>query len=192
MNVTQEKTKTRRTWQIRPATADEGPRIVRMIRDAFTPNAERFGLDEVNSPGHPSNYDAERFTKDVNLGRRFFVVDDRSEVIGVMAVRQVGDGTVELSRVAVDPSRQGEGFGQMLVVYSIVWARECGADRIDLTLLEPDHELRQWYEAIGFDVVDTHCVDAVALPVAVMSRPLTEAGLLRPEAAANDVVHTCA
>ena len=192
MNVMQKQTQTQRNWQIRPATADEGPRIVHMIRAAFTPNAKRFELDATNSPGHPSNYDAERFTKDVNLGRRFFVVDDRSEAIGVMAVREVGDGTVELSRVAVDPNRQGEGFGQMLVVYAIVWAHEHEADRVDLTLLAPDHALRQWYKAIGFDVVDTHCVGAVALPAAVMSRPLTEAGVLRPQAATNDVVHTCA
>jgi len=192
MSVTQEQPRTERTWVIRPANRDEGPRIVEIIRKAFTANAERFKLDAINSPGHPSNYDAERFTKDVNLGRQFFVVDDRSEVIGVMAVREVGDGTVELSRVAVDVSRQGEGFGQMLVVYAIVWAREHGADRMDLTLLAPDLELRQWYRAIGFDVVDTHCVETVALPVAVMSRPLTEAGTERPQAAANDVVHSCA
>lgn len=167
--------------------------IVALIRGAYAGPAARFGLTVGNSPGHPSNYDAQRFTADVNLGRRFFVVEYAGEVIGTVAVRErVGGAAVELSRLAVRPDRQGEGFGQMLVVYAIVWARQAGADRIELTLLAPDMKLRRWYRAIGFEVVDTHCVDAVALPVAVMSRPLTEAGAQRPPADADDLLHSCA
>jgi len=192
MSVTAEQPQTERQWQIRNARPEDGPVIVALIRSAFAGPAAKFGLNSENSPGHPSNYTAERYTRDVKLGRLFHVVEYAGEVIGVMAVREVGAGTVELGRTAIRPDRQGEGFGQMLVVYAIVWARQHGADRIDLTLLAPDMELRKWYRAIGFEVVDTHCVDAVALPVAVMSRPLTEAGTQRPEAAAEDVVHTCA
>ena len=194
MNVTAT-SHTERKWHIRRAGPEDGPVIVALVRSAFAGPAARFGLNHANSPGHPSGYDAERYTRDVKLGRQFHVVEDRGELIGVMAVRDAGGGTVELSRLAVRPDRQGEGYGQMLVVYAIVWARQRQADRVDVGLLAGDQRLRRWYEAIGFQIVDTLCVAGVSVPVATMSRPLTDAGGRRPEppeAEAGDVLHSCA
>lgn len=78
------------TVQIRPATADDAPKIKALIREV-----------RIN----PMNLDWERF----------LVAEEADEFVGCIQIKPHKDGVKELASVAVSPSRQGQGIGSLLM-----------------------------------------------------------------------------
>ena len=64
-------------------------------------------------------------------GQIFFVVDEGG-VRGTCAVIRHDGETLELAKMAVDPSARGRGYGDRLIDAAIALAREVGARRIML------------------------------------------------------------
>ena len=63
-------------------------------------------------------------------GQIFFVVED-GEVYGTCAVVRHGDDGFELAKMAVDPTAQGRGYGDLLMRAAIQFSREaCGRQLI--------------------------------------------------------------
>jgi predicted N-acetyltransferase YhbS len=153
---------------IRPAAQDDHAALVDVIRGAFVPMVEQFGITPDNCPVHPSLYDEARLAADIARGRRFHVLETAGEVVGCVALRPVDGGGCELCRLAVRPDRQGQGLGGALVDFAIRQAREEHAAFIELGLFADHVQLRQWYERMGFQHVRTCRIDVVPLPVAMM------------------------
>jgi GNAT superfamily N-acetyltransferase len=55
-----------------------------------------------------------------------------------------------LAELYVVPSRRGQGLGRALMEEAIRYARERGADTMDIGVDEPDVVARQLYESLGF------------------------------------------
>ncbi|MHB1156618.1 MAG: GNAT family N-acetyltransferase [Phycisphaerales bacterium] len=167
--------------RIRPASLRDGPAIVRVVRQAFTPAPGSFTpgklapgrLADISLPGvHPSNYDAQRFAADGQLGRTFYAAEIDGQIGGVVAVRVLDHRTGEIVRLAVLPEYRKQGFGSALMVYALAWGREQELMRMELMMPAPQGALRQWFEGFGFTTTVTRELDHVAVPVSWMSRTL--------------------
>jgi ribosomal protein S18 acetylase RimI-like enzyme len=55
-----------------------------------------------------------------------------------------------LEELYVVPPRRGEGIGRALLEATMAYAREAGADHIDLNTSEDDHAAMALYESVGF------------------------------------------
>lgn len=55
-----------------------------------------------------------------------------------------------LSLLAVDPARQGRGFGRLLVEGVVAHCRGAGCDRVELEVFDARQELPSFYAALGF------------------------------------------
>jgi ribosomal protein S18 acetylase RimI-like enzyme len=85
-------------------------------------------------------------------GRIFFAVRD-GKTIGCCALRAMGEGEYEVSKMAVTESAQGGGIGRRLMDAVIAAAREIGAARL---VLETNSKLApaiRLYESVGFQHV---------------------------------------
>jgi GNAT superfamily N-acetyltransferase len=85
-------------------------------------------------------------------GQIFFVVRN-GEAVGTCAMYRAGEGEFELAKMAVRPSEQGHGYGDLLMEGAEAWARSQGARAIVIlsnTVLEPAIRL---YRKHGFETV---------------------------------------
>jgi GNAT superfamily N-acetyltransferase len=75
------------------------------------------------------------------------------DVVGTCALVPHGESCFELAKMAVDPSAQGKGYGDLLMKGAIAWARQQGAKQLMLlsnTKLVPAISL---YKKHGFQTL---------------------------------------
>lgn len=79
-----------------------------------------------------------------------WIVVDGDDVVGSVALRELGDGTVLLKRMYLRPAARGQGTGKQLLRVALGWAREHGVRRIRLDTSERMVAAQRLYEAHGF------------------------------------------
>jgi GNAT superfamily N-acetyltransferase len=72
------------------------------------------------------------------------------EVVGSVALRELGGGTLELKRMFLRPEQRGRSVGKHLLTTAVDWARAHGAHLIKLDTSERMFVARALYEAQGF------------------------------------------
>ena len=91
-------------------------------------------------------------------GHIFFATIDE-QVAGTFALMNLGDGSFELSKMAVDERYQGQNIGNQMLAFCLEKAMALGADKVILysnTLLAPAIHL---YKKFGFVEVPLGNVD---------------------------------
>jgi len=75
------------------------------------------------------------------------------DVVGSVALRDLGPGAVELKRMYLRPDQRGHGLGKRLLAVALDWARAHGADVVRLDTSERMITAQRLYEAHGFQRV---------------------------------------
>jgi GNAT superfamily N-acetyltransferase len=71
-----------------------------------------------------------------------------------VALRDLGDDTVELKRMYLRPSERGRGLGKQLLAIALEWARANGKQAVRLDTSERMVAAQRLYEANGFRRVE--------------------------------------
>jgi GNAT superfamily N-acetyltransferase len=79
-----------------------------------------------------------------------WVAVDGDRVIGSVALRDLGEGAVELKRMYLRPAARGLGLGKQLLALALDWSRGHGYQRIRLDTSERMVAAQRLYEAHGF------------------------------------------
>lgn len=90
----------------------------------------------------------------VEPGGAVFVARLDTEVIGCIGIVPVGDGVVELVKMAVSPAHQGHGTGRRLITAALDRAQALGARRVALESNSGLASAVHLYEAFGFRHLD--------------------------------------
>jgi GNAT superfamily N-acetyltransferase len=85
-----------------------------------------------------------------------WVVVDGDDVVGSVALRDLGDGALELKRMYLRPTHRGLGLGKQLLATALEWARANGARVVKLDTSDRMETARALYEAHGFVRVPGH------------------------------------
>jgi N-acetylglutamate synthase-like GNAT family acetyltransferase len=94
---------------------------------------------------------------------RFLLAEEDGTLAGCVYVELRGDHGY-LGLLSVDPSRQNTGLGRRLVASAEEFAREMGARRMDLTVVNLRTELPPYYEKLGYAVVGTAPIREAMIP----------------------------
>jgi len=105
----------------RKATAADSVTIRRMIADA---HLNPLGLD----------------------WRRFLIIEEQGQVIGIGQIKQHGDGSRELASIAVVPSHHGQGVGTQIIETLL-------ADETGTLYLMCAPALEAYYQRFGFQTI---------------------------------------
>jgi putative acetyltransferase len=82
-----------------------------------------------------------------------WIAEDGGAVIGAVALRDLGDGAVELKRMYLRPDARGRGLGKRLLAIALDWARASGKRTVRLDTSERMVAAQRLYEAHGFERV---------------------------------------
>jgi GNAT superfamily N-acetyltransferase len=79
-----------------------------------------------------------------------WIAEQDGGVVGSAALRDLGDGAVELKRMYLRPEARGQGLGKALLGCALEWAREHGMRAVRLDTSERMLAAQRLYEAHGF------------------------------------------
>ena len=82
-----------------------------------------------------------------------WVAVEDGTVVGSAALRDLGDGAVELKRMYLRPDQRGLGLGKRLLALALEWARDHGMSVVRLDTSERMVAAQRLYEAHGFERV---------------------------------------
>ncbi|MDA7921917.1 GNAT family N-acetyltransferase [Verrucomicrobiales bacterium] len=130
---------------IRSATAREEP----LIRELVFAILKSYGLEP-----SPKDTDADLF--DLNgfyfdRGGDFSVLLDGEEIIGTVALFNLGNEVCELRKMYLDPNFRRRGLGKQLLEYGLVKARELGFTQVTLETASELKEAVALYKSYGFE-----------------------------------------
>jgi GNAT superfamily N-acetyltransferase len=78
---------------------------------------------------------------------------DDANVVGSVALRDLGDSAVELKRMYLRPDQRRRGLGKQLLGVALDWARDHGMRAVRLDTSERMLAAQRLYEAHGFERV---------------------------------------
>lgn len=143
--------------------------LVEMIKDSFLDVALRFGLNEQNSPTHPSNCRAEWLLREMNRGVIFYILENEGQPVGCVALEKISDEVCYLERLAVLPRHRRQGFGAGPVKHVLSEARLLNVYRVEIGMIAEHKELQDWYEKRGFEEVERKNFPQLIFQVTFMS-----------------------
>jgi len=135
---------------IREAAGKDVSALACLIRDSFQEVALRFGLTPENCPTHPSFCTEAWVDAAMGKGVRYFIMEMDGQPCGCAALEKAAVEVCYLERLAVLPSCRRRGYGKALAVHLMEEARAAGALRLEIGIIADQHELRDWYAALGF------------------------------------------
>lgn len=142
-------------YEIREGTRADIDLLVEIMQDAFQDVADRFGLTPQNSPTHPSNCRPEWISREMNRGVVFYILENGGHPAGCVALEKINDEVCYLERLAVLPNQRRQGFGETLVKHVLSEARRLNVYRVQIGIISERKELRDWYEKLGFEEVES-------------------------------------
>jgi putative acetyltransferase len=125
---------------LRPARDADSPAVVALIRRVLREYGLRFDPAGIDRP----LYEIEaRFR---GPGRRFWVLEERGQIVGTAAIDRRRAGIAELKKMFLDRRHRGKGHGKRMLRAALAFARRSGYRRV---MLETHSSLE---EAIGLYV----------------------------------------
>jgi GNAT superfamily N-acetyltransferase len=94
---------------------------------------------------------------------RFLLAEDEGLLLGCVFVELHGEHAY-LGLLSVDPARQKTGLGRRMVAAAEEFAREMGARRMDLTIVNLRIELPLFYQKLGYTLTGTEPIREEMVP----------------------------
>ncbi|MBO4688279.1 MAG: GNAT family N-acetyltransferase [Clostridiales bacterium] len=138
---------------IRPITKEDIKESVNVIRTSFLTVAEEFGLTEENAPRFTAFATTEeRLMYQMKVEKRpmYAFFSDEGKMLGYYSLAKLSDTEWELNNLCVLPEHRHEGIGDKLLIDAFARAKELGAKKLHIGIVEENVRLRKWYESEGF------------------------------------------
>lgn len=163
---------------IRPAVADDIPRLHDLVERAYRGDSARQGWTHEADLITGDRTSASELLATLNDPDNAVLVADRGDaLIGTVTVTRVSGDRCYLGMLAVDPRLQAGGLGRRLVAAAEDAARRTFAARImEMTVIDARAELVDWYLRLGYARTgETRMLEGDAgrlLPMQVLARSL--------------------
>jgi ribosomal protein S18 acetylase RimI-like enzyme len=148
--------------------------IAALVRRSFDTVAKEFGLTPENSPSNPAFTTASTLVDRLAKPNCFCFAAYRQGApagfVGLMPAGNGDGGAYEITRLAVLPEHRHLGLGKALLDTASRKARELGAVKVVIGIINDNSVLKNWYKAYGF--VETEQKEYPFLPFVVCEMEL--------------------
>lgn len=90
------------------------------------------------------------FVKSPSSRQRIWLAETGGEVVGCVAIVEIGADTAQLRWFLLDPRVRGRGLGRQLLEEALGFCRVVGYQRVILWTVQAQAKARKLYEAAGF------------------------------------------
>ena len=137
---------------IRAINKNEIPECVKLIKESFMTVADKFGLTQENAPrftAFATTEDRLNYHFDTEH-RPMFVFCDNDRIVGYYSLLIQDNGYCELNNLCVSPSCRHHGIGNALLTHALKTADGFGCKKINISIVEENTTLKNWYMSFGF------------------------------------------
>jgi len=136
---------------IKPISETDLPDCLEIIHRGYETVAVEFGLTEENCPdrGHASLPYHKLLTAFEN-GTLMFGYFCNDKLVGFLGIKMYTDEICGIDDIVVLPEYRHNGYGKEILDFCKQTAKELGAGKIRLGMIDDNKRLRKWYEANGF------------------------------------------
>ena len=153
---------------IKPLSVIHLPAYAEVIRQSFATVAKDYGLTKETFPSHWSFVTNERLMEKIKDGYYPFGYFDNGNIVGFVALTDLGEGVYEMGILSVLPQKRHLGYGKALLDFCKEKVIEFGGKKIVISLADTHDVLKNWYIANGFIHTETKIFEHVPLPVGYM------------------------
>ena len=158
---------------IRAIRKDELHSCLNIYHKGYETVAVEFGLTEENSPDRGrASFPYHKLLTMFESGTLMFAYYIDDIPIGFLAMRLFEGGICGLDDMIVLPEHRHKGYGLKLLNYCKQKAKELGAHKIRLGMVDDNKKLKLWYENNGFVNVELIHYDGAPYTVGKMECPL--------------------
>lgn len=145
------------------------PICAKVIRKGFYTVANEFQLTVDNCKTNGAFIKSNKLFQEKLDGTQFFYLSYNMKKIGFMGIKQVGDKIYEIQKITILPKYRHNGFGTILLNYAIKYAKELNAELVNVSIINENLILKQWYLNNGFKFLYTKKYDSLPFIVGYMS-----------------------
>jgi len=122
-----------------------------VIRTSFATVANDLGITEENCPKYVGFITtAERLETHREWGWFQYGFYENEQLAGYISISKENSGAFELHNLSVLPHLRHKGFGKQLLDYSLEKIKEMGGKKVEISIVEENTVLKEWYTAYGF------------------------------------------
>ena len=144
-----------------------------LIRESFKTVADDFGLTEANCPKHTAFVTtSERLLTQIGWGWSLYGYFTGGAMIGYASLSDSGGGAFEVHNLCVSPARRHSGIGSSLLERCVCEARALGGRRVELSIIDENAALKEWYVKKGFAPLEAKRFDHLPFTVRYMAMDL--------------------
>ena len=137
--------------QIDVARPTDVDRIAELVNDAYRGTSRAPGWTHETHLFSGARIDASAVTDMIQPDRStVLVMRQDGAIIACVALQRLDDCEWYLSMLAVDPARQTVGAGKAIMAGAERFARERGAERMKISVINRRDSLIAWYERQGY------------------------------------------
>lgn len=122
-----------------------------VIRESFATVAADLGLTEQNCPRYVGFVTTpERLETQLGWGWELYGLYENGRLVGYVSISLEEGGAYEIHNLAVLPDCRHKGYGGKLLDFCVKRVGELGGDKINISIVEENTTLKNWYLAYGF------------------------------------------
>ena len=136
---------------IRVIVKEDLPSCLEIFHLGYETVAIEFGLTEENCPDiGRASLPFHKLISEYENGTMMFAYLANGGMVGFLGMKMLDSETCGLDDIIVLPAYRRKGYGTELLAFCIQKAREIGAKKIRLGMIDNNKKLRKWYEDHGF------------------------------------------
>jgi len=137
--------------KIKPVNKTDLPECLDVIRRSYETVAVEFGLTEENCPDRGrASLPLDKLMLSYEEGEEMYAYYVNGHIVGLLCVHFHHEGFCKLNDIVVLPEFRHNGYGKELLDFCKAKARENGAVKIRLGMIDDNTVLKKWYLKNGF------------------------------------------
>ncbi len=159
---------------IKEITSDDELReSLKVIKNSFITETEKFGITEQNCPAHPAYMTFDQLKELKEKGNLMFAMFESQRQVGFVSIRPKEDREYSLEKLSVLPAHRHKGLGRKLIQFVFDYVREREGNKISLALVNEHSKLKNWYQLFGFRETEVKQYEHLPFKVCFMETDTT-------------------
>ena len=136
---------------IKPITRDDLSVCIEIFHRGYETVAIEYALTEENSPDRGrASLPLEKLIAEFDAGVLMFGYFLNDNIVGYLGMKKLESGDIGLDDIIVLPECRQNGYGTKLLNFCKQTAKDLGAKKVRLGMIDDNKRLRKWYEDNGF------------------------------------------
>ena len=147
---------------------------VRILQEANATVAADLSYTIETAPTNPAFIGIEALAEELTHEREFYLLEAERDIVGIVALEKSPkeDALYFIERLAVLPQFRHKGYGRLLMDYASERAAEKRGRRVSVAIINENTQLKDWYNALGFEETGQKKFDHLPFTVCFMQKEL--------------------